>query len=248
MRRFKFKAPCGFLLACMLAGCVATRTDFKEKDALKSLLYTAVLRDTCNNISAKHAMPDVVNRVTVYKTAFREKFVESGSVLSPASLNDASNRDTVGYKSLIGYRQDLFLVRVQARCNADAWFYFSVWYRARTDMPAQEQFGFGKAYLGIQNESDKTIHFTHSLLMKHCEEGYYLAYKDTAQFFFVMDELQHGDQPIRVNRIVIEEHNKFGGPDAFVFKVADHFPGDMKALIFRKTGDFVTSNAPKNSL
>ena len=227
-----------FWLACILSGCVATKTDFTEREAFVPLLYTAVLRDTCHNIAAKNAMPDVVNHITVYKTAFREKFVETGSIVSPASLNDASRRDTVAYKGMIGYRQDLYLIRVEARCHPDAWFYFSVWYRARTDMPAQEQFGFGKAYLGVQDESDKTIHFTHSLLMKRCEEGHYLAFKDTAQFFFVTDGLERDNSPIMVNRIVVEEHNKFGGPDAFVFKVADHFPGELKALVFRKVGSF----------
>jgi hypothetical protein len=217
---------------------VGAKTDFKEQEALVPLLYTAVLRDTCNNVAPGNAMPDVISHITVYKTAFREKYVETGSVLSPASLNDASRRDTVAYKGLMGYRQDLYLIRVEGRCHPDAWFYFSVWYRARTDMPEQEQFGFGKAYLGVQNESDNTIHFTHSLLMKRCDEGHYLAYKDTAQFFFVTEGLERTDRPIMVNRIVVEEHNKFGGPDAFVFKVADHFPGEMRALVFRKTNSF----------
>ena len=227
-----------FGLACMLWGCMATRTDFQEREAILPLLYTAVLRDTCNHISPKNAMPDVVNHIAVYKTAFREKYVETGSIVTPASLNDASRKDTVSYKALLGYRQDLYLARVEGRCNPDAWFYFSVWYRARTDTPAQEQFGFGKAYLGTQDASDNTIHFTHSLLMKKCEEGYYLAFKDTAEFFFVTDGLEKGNSPIKVNRIVVEENNKFGGPNSFVFRVADHFPGELRAFVFRKVGSF----------
>src|SRR6187402_3661641 len=93
-------------LACMLCGCMATRTDFQEREAILPLLYTAVLRDTCNHISPKNAMPDVVNHIAVYKTAFREKYVETGSIVTPASLNDASRKDTVSYKGLLGYRQD----------------------------------------------------------------------------------------------------------------------------------------------
>lgn len=239
MRLFKLLLRCIVLPAC-LSGCAGTKTDFREQEAYGPALYDAVLRDTCNGIASKGAAPDRIGRITVYKTAFREKFMETGKVVSPASVNDASNRDTVGYKSLIGFRQDLYLVRVEGKCHPDAWFYFSVWYRPRTDRPVQEQAGFGKAYLGIQNESDKTIHFTHGLLMRRGEQGYHLSFKDTAKFFFVTDDLGSGDAPVRVNRIVIEEHNKFGGPEAFVFRVADHFPGELDALIFRK----VTGSPP----
>src|ERR1043165_9664350 len=100
MLRSKSLAMILFGLACMLAGCVATKTNFQEREAALALLYTAVLRDTCNHISSKNSLPDMVNRISVYKTAFREKYVETGSIVSPASLNDASRQDTVAYKAL----------------------------------------------------------------------------------------------------------------------------------------------------
>src|SRR5687767_14359194 len=117
MSAFKPSVLCAFVPVCVLAACAATKTDFKERETLRQSFYTAVLRDTCNHISVKNAMPDLVNSITVYKTAFREKLTETGSVVSPALLNDESSRDTVGYKWMLGYRQDLYLVRVQAKCN-----------------------------------------------------------------------------------------------------------------------------------
>ena len=226
------------LILCLAVSCATTRSGFREAETLRPGFYSAVLRDTCGHIDARNAIGDPVKRITVYKTAFREQLVETGSIINYASINDESTREVVDYRPpRTGYRQDMYLVRVQGRCHPDAWFYYSVWYRFDRDSLKMMPYGFGKAYMGTGHSAAGTIYFHTALAVKEEPSGIALRAAGKSQFYFVLDGLNA--DTLRVNRIVMEEQNKFGGPRSYVFRVAEHFPNDLQQLSFRKHNSHV---------
>ncbi len=235
------------MLACMMAACSTTQPPaFRETDPVSPSFYAPVLRDTCGHISAANATSDAIRKITIYKSTFREKLVETGSIINYASINDGSSREVVDYRPpRSGYRQDMYLVRTEARCHPDAWFYYSVWYRFDRDSMKMRPYGFGKAYAGTGHSAAGTIYFHTALSVKESAGGYSLRPEGKAQFYFVLDRLPA--DTLRVNRIVMEEKNKFGGPRSYVFKVAEHFPDDLHSLSFGKAGSqfFNQTNTPR---
>lgn len=224
------------LLLLVLCSCHQTVTHLSNEAIRDKALYQPIFEDTCTG-GAKHPVPAKITGITVYRTRFDEKFVESGSVLSIASLNNNSNRPTATYKGLIGYRQELFLVRLQASCHPESWVYFSVVYRPDTKRPGLVQEGFGKAYLGTANPGNGTIYFDRALSFGHDKNnGYYLQKRSATQFLLVTDGLGPDQDEVAINRIVIEEKNKFAGPNPFVFVVGNHFRGELDRLRFKRVG------------
>ncbi len=236
MSHFRNIALC-LLLLPLLTGCHQAITHLGNDAIRGTELYQPLFRDTCGGNKGK-AAPSRINGVTVYRTRFEEKFVETGSVLSIASLNSSSSRPAVKYKYLQGYRQDLYLVRVEASCQPETWIYFSVVYRPDTKLPELVQQGFGKAYIGTANPGNGTIFFHHALSFGYDKSSgsYSLEKRGRTQFFFVTDGLESDPQEVAVNRIVIEEKNKFAGPNPFVFIVGEHFRGELSRLEFKRLG------------
>lgn len=215
----------------LLAGCHVARTDLRTEEIRGTALYRQLFDDSCT-ISGPFAPS-----IAVYRTRFEEKFVEAGSVLSIASMNSGSKRPAATYKYLLGYRQDLYLVRVSTPCHPDAWVYFSVVYRPDTKSPELLQEGFGKAYLGEANPGNGTIYFSRALSFgRDATQGYYLRKRAATEFFFVTDGLAEGQGSVDVARIVIEEKNKFAGPNPFVFVVSERFGGELERLAFKRVG------------
>lgn len=236
MSSFRTIALC-LLVLPLLAGCHQTITHLSHEQIRGSALYQPLFMDTCNGNMGK-AVPAAIGGVSVYRTRFEEKFVETGSVLGIASLNSGSLRPTATYKGLVGYRQELFLVHVEASCHPDAWIYFSVVYRPDATLPELVQEGFGKAYLGTANPGNGTIYFHHALSFGYEKSSgsYRLQQRGATEFFLVTDGLTKDQQAVAVNRVVIEEKNKFAGPNPFVFVVDEHFRWELRRLEFKRAG------------
>ncbi len=220
-------------LSLLLGACGSLKSDFREEETFSPAFYAPALRDSCDGIQLKDAPADAIKKITVYKTSFREKLVETGSIINYASLNDKSKRDTVDYRPpRTGYHQDMYLVRVQATCHQEAWFYYSVWYRYDGKRKEVVPYGFGRAYMGSGHRIAGTIYFHSTVIVKEGASGYSLKRSGKGQFYFVLNDMT--EDTLRVNRLVVEEKNKFGGPRSYVFRVADHFPNDMQTLNFIK--------------
>lgn len=225
------------MIVPLLAGCHQTVTHLGEDAIRGPALYQPVFADTCSK-GAKAPVPAQITRISVYRTRFDETFVEAGSVLSIASMNNNSTRPRASYKTLLGYRQDLYLVRVESGCNAPSWVYFSVVFRPDTQRPVLVQEGFGTAYLGTENPGNGTIYFDRALSIGYDKRSdtYGLRKRGGTEFFFVTDGLSADQGEVAINRIVIEEKNKFAGPNPFVFVVSEHFRGELTRLRFKRVG------------
>ena len=235
MLRFKHIALL-LLVLPVLTGCHQTLTYLSDDEIRANAFYMPLLKDICAGDTNKQAAR--INSITVYRTRFDEKFVETGSVVSIASLNSNSKRPVARYKYLTGYRQDLYLVHVDAACNANAWVYFSVAYGPDRRLPVQVQEGFGKAYLGTANPENGTIYFYRGLSLGYSKSAgrYHISRHDSTQFLFVTDGVSADAGSVDVNRIVIEEKNKFAGPNPFVFNVSERFRGELYRLQFKRVG------------
>ena len=220
-----------FIIVLLISACGQLKSEFSSVNCFHPDFYSGLLTDTCGNKATQGAVSDPIKTITVYKTGFSEKLVETGSIINYASLNDESTRETVQYRPpRTGYRQDMYLVHLQFQCQPDTWCYYSVWYRYDNKQRKVIPYGFGKAYLGQSHNLAGTIYFKTNLIVKESDNGFHLVPKGKAQFYFVFDDLM--SDTLKMNRMVIEEKNKFGGPRSYVFKVSEHFPGDMKTINF----------------
>lgn len=190
--------------------------------------YADALDTACQNQDST-----AITNIDVYKTAFHDRLVEDGNLIIQASINDSSTRELVDYKApRTGYYQDMYLVKVSTKCDDPRWFYYSVWYRYDFKKRKQVAYGFGKAYRGIANDIAGTIYFDRPLIVKEKRQGFVLLPKGKEQLYFVIDDMSAST--LRVNRLVVEAKNKFGGPRSYVFKVEDAFPDDMKRIDFAR--------------
>ncbi|MEO8788585.1 MAG: hypothetical protein ABI378_16015 [Chitinophagaceae bacterium] len=216
------------LLAFFLVSCGGLKSEFTRSNTLMPGFYAKALDKACKTEDSS-----AITGIVVYKTAFREKLVEDGNLIIQASINDSSTRELVDYKApRTGYYQDMYLVKVSTKCDESRWYYYSVWYRYDFKKRKQVAYGFGKAYRGIANEIAGTIYFNTPLIVKEESQGFVLLPKGKEQLYFVIDDMSANT--LRVNRLVVEAKNKFGGPRSYVFKVEDAFPDDMKRIDFAK--------------
>lgn len=216
---------------CLFGACASIKTEFTESHARNPEFYQSLMPDTCNGLTEKTAAPDQIASITLYKTSFREKLVETGNIITRATLNDASRRAPMDYRPpRQGYRQDMYLARVPGDCNNNVWFYFSVWYKYNSRLRRIAPYGFGKAYMGTAHNAAGTIYFHTALAVKESGDGFRLIRTGKARFYFVLDKLPA--ERLQVNRIVIEEKNKFGGPSSYVFNVEKNLPEDLQRLYF----------------
>lgn len=223
------------LLLCQLGSCLPAVKEFTVAETCKATTYAPVLQKLSGMKEASDAVPRI-RRITVYQTDFKERLVESGSTIDIATLNQSSHYPTVSYlPPRAGYRQSLYLARVEPDTGRDVWFYYSFWYRTNSGQRdtarygREEQYGYGPAYVGYGDEKTSTIHFTHALSVDGGDEGHYFRLQGKRQFFFVYNKGR--TQKLRINRIVMEENNKYGGPRPYVFRIDEHFP-DLQTLDF----------------
>lgn len=215
-------------LSFLLSSCGGLKSEFTRNNTLLPGFYAKALDKACKTEDST-----TITSIEVYKTAFQERFVEDGHVIVQASINDSSTRELVDYKApRTGYYQDMYLVKVSTKCEEPRWFYYSVWYRYDLKKRKQVAYGFGKAYRGIANEMAGTIYFNTPLIVKETRQGFALQPKGQEQLYFVIDDMSAST--LRVNRLVVEAKNKFGGPRSYVFKVEEAFPDDMKRIEFAK--------------
>lgn len=200
-------------------GCRVVKMNFSEELLVHTAFYNAVLAGTCSKDTS----------IKIYKTSFRDRYVVAGNVQAVVSLNDETARDTVAdMPPPEGYRQDLYLAHLRASLCTDTWIYLSAWYR-----PGQDSaYAFGAAYSGFADAGGKDIYFTRRLRVKNGESGCTLQESGKVNFHFVLAATDN--ELVSVSRIVQMEDNKLGGTDAFIFRVADHFPGDLTAINFRR--------------
>lgn len=200
-----------------VTGCAAPKMSFTADSLKQPAFYRQVLSGPCSG-----------SPVAVYRTSFRDRNIITGDILCIAPLNDETMRDTVtDIPSPEGYRQDLYLVRCTAADCPDAWYYLSVWYRLGQAKP----YAFGNAYYGFSDADRQNIYFNRSLKVKSRADTSYLVKGAAVNFHFVLSAAT--DSVIRVSRIVKMEDNKIGGNAAFVFNIAEHFPGDLNTINFR---------------
>lgn len=228
MQVYKIRITVPIILLVFFSSCIGLKSEFTRNYIYNRALYSRALESSCPSGDT-----NLISQIDVYKTAFREKYIEDGSILIHASINDASTREIVDYKPpRTGFAQEMYLVKLTTKCTEPRWYYFSVWYRYDFKKKKQLVYGFGKAYRGVPNEMAGTIFFDKALAITEHRNGFSLVPKSGEQFYLVFDNM---DSPIlSMNRLVVEAKNKFGGPRSYVFKVDEAFKGDLNRLEFVK--------------
>lgn len=191
----------------------------------------------------------MANDVQVYVSAFSEKYIEKDNLLEFSDLNDSSAIPFVTYKNVIGYSQDLYLLKYEftyAQVNektkktfdvpAQAVIFFSVKHNGRYG--PKYSIGITPCYFGIINEEDNVIGFYTNLSLKKERDHYYLKVakrnkKLNGLFFMPADFPEDPKTPedkFNIEKIVRLDPNKVGGYKPLVFYIEKifHDPGALQ--------------------
>ncbi len=198
---------------------------------------------------AKYLTYQVVSKaasVEIYKSSFREKFIEKDHLLEYTEMNDASLLPSVDYWDMIRYSQDLYMMKYQFKWidtsqithEEEAVVFLSV----KKDRD-ESVIGVSPCYWGILDHGFNYISFTQPLSFKEKKPYFYLKLdrinsKKPGLLFMPAGfsnnpiEVAEKVEPFNIEKIVVLNPNKVGGHKPLVFNIKDILR-DENALQFQ---------------
>lgn len=184
--------------------------------------------------------------VEVYVSSFRERFVESDNLLEYTELNDDSKVHAADYWSIIGYSQNLYLVKYKFSYSfktkngklietpAEGVVFFSVKHNSRGNTT-----GVTPCYFGIIDEDENLIGFNTPLTLEKSDGKFYLKphpnKKSRNGILFMPASFPENPTTtngnLKIEKIVNLDPNKIGGYKPLVFDIGKIFK-DSNALSF----------------
>ncbi len=236
--------------AASLAGCLEHRIIFDFTKDVNQNFFKEVpgIGDTTfiNFPVTKKAIT-----AEVYVSSFRERFIENDNLLEYTELNDATTIPAADYWSVIGYSQDLYLIKYQftyttitkkgkqIEAPAEGVVFFSLKHNGKGYTT-----GITPCYLGIIDKEENLISFGTQLTLKKGNGKYFLEQhpnkkgKKGLLFMpanFPLDPKGNGDT-LNIKKIVQLDPNKVGGYKPLVFDIPQIF-NDANALSFHYIGN-----------
>lgn len=182
----------------------------------------------------------------VYVSSFRERFVESDNLLEYTELNDDSKIHAADYWSVMGYSQNLYLVKYKFSYSvktkngkvietpAEGVVFFSVKHNRNGYTT-----GVTPCYFGIIDEEENLIGFNTPLTLEKSNGEFYLKphpnKKSRNGLLFMPANFPENpattDAGFQIEKIVNLDPNKIGGYKPLVFDINKIF-NDSNALSF----------------
>lgn len=236
----------GLLIVAALSSCMEQKIIFDfNKDITRNFFREIPGLGSADYVG--QPVTQKANKIEVYLSAFREKYIEKGQVLEYTELNDSTTIPFVTYKQVDGYHQDLYLLKYEftyVQTNkttgksfavpTQAAIFFSVKYNGRGNA-----LGIMPCYFGIINVEDDLIAFDTELSLKKDRDNYYLKLQKRNKRInglmfmpadFPLNPKNSGDI-INIKKIVRLDPNKVGGYKPLVFEISKIFH-DSNALQF----------------
>jgi hypothetical protein len=180
--------------------------------------------------------------IQVYRSSFKEKYIEKDNLLELTELNDSSKIDDAHYLAARGYSQDLYLLKYQFayRINengilqdmpVDASIYFSVKHNG-----VGQTVGITPCYFGIINNKRNLIAFHTDLsVVKENDQFYLKPGKNKRDLVFMPADFPEHPVALKstfnIEKIVRIDANKIGGNKPLVFNI-NSLLKDSNALQF----------------
>lgn len=216
-----------FAAIILFGSCLQNKVVFSYKDNVNLNLFSEIPELTKSILPLKDSV-NTVDSIAVYRTVFRERYIENDNIVDISLLNDSTRLPYVKYSKVIGSRQDVYLFRLYTSPEkSNAFIFFSAKYNAD-----KECIGFGPSYFGYQSnrENMTVIDFAAELKPKFRNDAYRFYKYAKTRMLFIADD--NGDENrIAIKKIVLKVPNKIGSEKSLVFPVAEIF-GDSAALQF----------------
>ena len=230
------------LIALILSSCMEHKVLFSFTDNVKPSFFKNI-PGIGSDIFLKDTVIAKASSLQVYKSSFREQYIEKDHLLDISELNDSTKIPYADYWEVGGYSQDMYLlkyqfkVRLKNKPNAkirtrDAMLFFSVKFNRDADC-----IGFGPSYFGIIDYDFGYISFPTELITKINKDGFYLkparGIKLTGGYLFFTAGLSSADlqSNLNIQKIVELYTNKVGSYKPLVFNIPKIFK-DSNALQF----------------
>ncbi|MEP6927627.1 MAG: hypothetical protein ABI834_08325 [Ginsengibacter sp.] len=173
------------------------------------------------------------NKIEIYVSSFREKFVEKNNLLEYTELNDSTKISNVPYWEVDGYSQDLYLLKYEFTfsltnkngksfpVNTPAAIFFALKHNGHGDVT-----GIAPCYFGIINIEDNLITFDTELSLKKEKNIFVLELPERQKnnkglLFMPADFPTDPDESsvFNIEKIVRLDANKVGGNKPLVFDI-----------------------------
>jgi hypothetical protein len=225
---------------CMLAfsSCMEQKILFRfNRDVNKD--FFKAMPGIGDNKYADSAISKPAKQIQLYRSSFREKYVEKDNLLELTELNDSSEINDARYMNVKGYSQDLYLLKYEFAYTENdipvsAAIYFSVKHNGRG-----ETIGITPCYFGIINNKKNLIAFTTNLSVVKEKDTFYLkplpGSRNKRDLIFMPANFPAEPVALKstfnIKKIVRLDANKIGGNKPLVIDINSIFK-DSNALQF----------------
>jgi hypothetical protein len=231
-----------FLLMLIVSSCMEQKVLFSFNENVKPSFFKNI-PGIGSDIFFTDTVISKATSLQVYKSSFREQYIEKDHLLDITELNDSTALAYADYWEFIGYSQDMYLLKYQFKVRPkkkpsakvhtiDAILFFSVKYNKSNDC-----IGFGPSYFGTVDYYFGDIAFPTELSTKANGADFYLKplskVKANGGYLFFATGLTGADNKnnLNIKKIVKLDMNKVGSYKPLVFNIEKIFK-DPNALLF----------------
>ena len=185
------------VFSCLLYGCSPRNIAFSTDNFTNPLFYQSlplILNKTLR-----------IDSVITYETTFEEKPYEGYYVIDYSEVNSKNDNNILHYKTLKGYYQKLYLLKLVTYPRDSITMYFSIKYNA-----FDQCIGFGPSYIGIMDEKKNLVFFTMELYPRNRKNNYSLKkVRVPLALFMSASELFPGKY-INIDKMIVEKSFEIG--------------------------------------
>ena len=239
-----------FIVAAIsFAGCMEHRLLFDFGRDVNQSFFKEV-PGIGNSPFIKFPVTKKAGKLEIYASSFRERYIEKDDLLEFTELNDSTQIPSADYWSLVGYSQDLYLIKYDFTYTAktkkgesidvpaEGAVFFSVKHNGKGDT-----IGVVSCYFGTIDTDYSMINFDTELSLQKDNGHFYLKLHKKKKnmngllFMPVVFSSKPGsaEEKLNIKKIVKLDPNKVGGVKPLVFDISKIFH-DSAALKFHYVG------------
>lgn len=223
-----------FIIAAIcFAGCVEQRILFDFKKDVNQNFFKEIpgLSDVPY---INYPVTKKADKIEIYVSSFREKFIENDDLLEYSELNDKSKIPAVDYWTVNGYSQNLYLLKYEFTYSAKnkkdklidipvvGAIFFSLKRNGQNKIT-----GITPCYFGIVDEDENLMNFNTELTVEKTGNTFYLKFpkrkRNVNGLLFMPANFPSNpttqDDTFNIEKIVNLDANKVGGYKPLVFNI-----------------------------
>jgi hypothetical protein len=219
------------IAAISFAGCLEQRIPFDFKKDVNQKFFKEI-PGLGNAPFINYQVTKKADKIEIYVSTFREKFIENDDLLEYSELNEVSKIPSVDYWDVNGYSQNLYLIKYEFVYStktkngefidsAVCAIFFSLKRNGQNKIT-----GITPCYFGVVDEDENVITFDTELTLAKTNSNFYLKpqkkKKDIKGLLFMPANFPSDpttDDTLNIEKIVNLDGNKIGGYKPLVFNI-----------------------------